>query len=245
MFINIIPLKSRQHGVSLVELMIGLTIGMLIVIGVLSIYTSTSVGSRNTLNSAKLNMEIRGAMDLMAEDIRRAGFGGNTFMAVGTTDLAIYDSGSCIVYSYNDDNDIDGVVSADEYFGFRIQNNTIQMRNGGSGDASNCTNGEWEDITAPDTVQIDAPTGGAHFSISYQCLRSDTNAVGANQPCVSGQAIFDAASTAATAAGSRIGLIEIREVTIDIPAHITADSTMRIALQETVAVRNHRVVIVP
>ena len=249
------PMKNLQHffqrGLSLVELMIGLVVGLFVIIGATSIYLTTIIGARDTINSAKLNMEIRGAMDAMVEDIRRAGFGGDAFMVVNpstdATDLTIYNSGNCIVYSY--DADADGslaTASPFEYFGFRVQGNTLQMRNGGAGNVSNCTNGGWEGLTDPNTVQIETPTGGAaYFAISYQCLRTDNNTLGANQRCLTGQTVFDSAATDAAASGDRIGLVEIREVTINLPAHVASDTTMRINLSESVAVRNHRIVTVP
>ena len=236
-----------QRGFSLVELMIGLVVGLFVIIVATSIYLTTIIGARDTINSAKLNMEIRGAMDTMAEDIRRAGFGGAVFMSMGGTDLAIYNSGGCIVYSY--DSNADGslaTASPFEYFGFRVQNNTLQMRNGGAGNVSNCTNGDWEALTDPNTVQIETPAGGVpYFAISYNCLRTDNNTLGSGEPCVSGQTVFDAATTAVMVSGDRIGLVEMREVTINLPAHLASDATMRINLSESVAVRNHRVVTVP
>lgn len=248
--------NSLQQGVSLVELMVGMVIGLLVIIAALSMYASTSRGARDTLGSAKLNMEIRGAMDVMIEDIRRAGFGGNTFMNVGSTDLAVYDSGACIVYSYNADNSLDAEgnpnLTDGDYAGFSVQNNTVFIRNGGDGDASDCaTDVEWEPITDPNNVQIDAPAGNEpFFTIEYACLDSSL-ALSANNPkaerCLpgTGNTIYNAALATATANNSKIGLIETRHVTIRLAGHLTNDATMRISMAQTVLVRNHRAVIVP
>lgn len=245
---SIVTCRFQQFGVSLIELMVGITISMLIVMGALSIYTSTSVGTRNTLNSAKLNIEISGATEIMIEDIRRAGFGGDLFTK-NNTDLAVHNNGSCITYSYDQDSDGKLAQSSPyEFFGFRIQNNEVQMRNGGSGDTSSCATDlsrPWEGITDSETIQIDAPAEGRYFTINYQCLRIDTNAVGLDERCLSGNGIFEAAKSAATTAGNKIKLVEVREVTINIPGHIKNDDAMRIEFQETVTVRNHRIVIVP
>lgn len=242
--------QSLQHGVSLVELMVGMAIGLLVIVAALSMYASTSRGARDTLGSAKLNMEIRGAMDVMIEDIRRAGFGGNAFMAVGATDLVIYDDGDCIVYSYDANaNGILATASPFEYFGFRVQDNTLSMRNGGAGDVSNCTDGAWEPLTDPANVQIDAPANNnPYFRIDYQCLDSSLPVSANNpktEPCLPGNSIYNAALATVTANNRKIGLIETRHVTIRLSGHLTNDATMRISMAQTVLVRNHRAVIVP
>jgi type II secretory pathway component PulJ len=229
---------------SLVELMVGLAVGLIVILSALAMYTSTSIGARNTLESATLNIAIRGAMDLMVEEIRRAGFGGDPFMVTGITDLNIqdYDGGddNCILYSY--DADLSDSTSATEYFGFRI-NNAVWARYGGSGDLSNCTNGSWERLTDPSKVQIDSDSG---FAIDYQCIvvEANTSATdwpeGVGEECKSGNAAFVWAEGVTPAA-----LLESRQVTINLSGAMTRDSDMRMDLMQQVHVRNHRVINLP
>lgn len=252
---------QRQRGLSLTELMISLLVGLIIMGAVLDTYLGIAAAERDALNAAKLNMELRGALDVMTDDIRRAGYRGrstdpdinndpNPFVArTGTpfTDLAIKDSGTCIEFAY-DANDNGLLDAATELYGFRIQSDTagtrVQVRTGGTNmDAATCsaTGTTWEDLTDPALVQIELPTGiTPYFVASYQCLNSRTNAVAAGL-CETGNAVFDAAS-AATA----VDLLEQRAVTINLAGELLqGDSGMRMELpNHTVAVRNSRIVTV-
>jgi prepilin peptidase dependent protein B len=230
---------SRARGMSLVELMVGLTVGLIVILATLAMYTTTSIGARNTLDSAKLNMEIRGAMDLMVEEIRRAGYGGEAFMVTGSTDLGVqgYDGGvaNCLLYSYDEDaNGELATTSATEYFGFRIADNAIAMRVGGSGDLSSCANGApaWQPVTDPNVVQIDEDNT---FAIDYQCIAVEANTSATEWP---------SACSAVSLSGPAL-LLETRMVTIDLRGGLTRDATMSMDLTQDVLVRNHRVVEVP
>ena len=245
---------TSARGVSLVELMVGLAVGLIVLLATLGMYTTTSIGARNTVDSAKLNTEIRGAMDLMVEDIRRAGFcsPGDLDDCSHYNELVIrnYGSGSanCILYSYNLD-PLDA-TSSTEYLGFRIDN-AVWMRDGGSGDLSNCTNGSWERLTDPTKVQIydrqpvDAndPHINGFFEITYQCIpiSPTTSATDWSGACESGQTIYDWAAGLSEPAA----LIETRRVTIDLSGELTRDATMHIEPIQDVLVRNHRVVELP
>lgn len=66
--------RRAHKGLSLIELMIGIAIGMLIVVSVLSMYLSTSRTYRTTENLSRVQENARIAFELMAADIREAGF---------------------------------------------------------------------------------------------------------------------------------------------------------------------------
>ena len=124
----------RGTGFTLIELMIGLVIGLLVTSGVLSVYISTIKSSSSTIKSSRLNQEMATLMNIMANDIRRAGYwdGGvastptaNPFSQTDTTTPAnstalevhayasgayanagVQGNGDCVVYAY--DRDADG-----------------------------------------------------------------------------------------------------------------------------------------
>ena len=54
--------KFRQSGVTLIELMIGLLIGLFITGGVLSVYIAISQSSSETLKQSRLNQEMMAAL---------------------------------------------------------------------------------------------------------------------------------------------------------------------------------------
>jgi prepilin peptidase dependent protein B len=166
---------KQQAGVTLVELMIGLLVGLIVVAAGINIFTTSIRGQTDNINLTRLNQDMRAMMDIMVRDIRRAGFvtsapytnfaslQENPFFDT-TTDIAFYDTNgtnSCIVYSYNEDESTDVDADADELIdvettdrlGFRLRTDSkLDMRRSGTTNA-NCTDGSWETITEPE-VQI-------------------------------------------------------------------------------------------
>lgn len=172
---------KQQAGVTLVELMIGLLVGLIVVAAGINIFTTSIRGQTDNINLTRLNQDMRAMMDIMARDIRRAGFvtsdPGTNFASLqnnpffddttsgATTDIVIYSVGGCIVYAYNRDDDTnnDGVtdetpsaVDSNERLGFRLSNSELDMRLSGATN-ENCTDGSWQSITEPE-VEITALT---------------------------------------------------------------------------------------
>lgn len=228
------------------ELMVGIVVSLLIIAAAGATYLTTARTGRDAINSARLNVELRSAMDVMVEEIRRAGYsavGGsgnpfNNLVAATYTDLTV--TGNCIEFAY--DNDGDGFVDADEFFGFRVVNGAVQMRDrtAGGGVIAACATGTWQAITDAAVVTVGQRNGAANFVLSYQCLNSRTDATNAGR-CVAGGATFNAA----VATGTTVDLIETRSVAINIAGQLVNDAVMRMELGQDVLVRNHRIVTVP
>lgn len=64
---------SHQRGLTLIELMISMVLGLVLVGGVLSIFVSTNQTAKLNDNLMRVQENARGAFDLMARDIRAAG----------------------------------------------------------------------------------------------------------------------------------------------------------------------------
>jgi type II secretory pathway pseudopilin PulG len=64
----------RRRGMTLISLMVGLVVGLLVLSGTLQAYMMISEGARDTLRQARLDQELRAALDVMRLDIRRAGY---------------------------------------------------------------------------------------------------------------------------------------------------------------------------
>lgn len=120
--------RKKQRGLSLIELMIGIAIGALVIAGVIQVFVSTLIGSRDLLDQARLENELNNILLWMSDDIRRAGYWGDEarFVEWGEGDRNPFTEGihritasartgetanSCITYSYNLDND--GVSDSD------------------------------------------------------------------------------------------------------------------------------------
>lgn len=82
------PAPNQQLGLSLVELMIAATLGIVITLGVVTIYADNLQSYRIQENLSRLQENGRFAMDLLARDIRMAGGGGcssQPFVFISTT----------------------------------------------------------------------------------------------------------------------------------------------------------------
>lgn len=234
---------KRQSGYSLIEIMIALVLGLIVIGAVLSIYISTIRGSTDTLRSARLNHDLDSTMQLMINDIRRAGYWGgavagsnaenNTFTAATTkSQIMDFNDGvnhvnGCILYTYDGDNG-DGAVDNTEYYGFKIDRSAVWMRMTGTTTA-NCNDGNWERITDESQLNITALT----FSdAASQCQNTTTDTVYA-MPC-----------DAAVAAGNILATqqaVETRQIDITLTGTVLADGNVQKTLKETVKVRNNRI----
>ncbi|MFN2308481.1 MAG: hypothetical protein ABR553_01920 [Gammaproteobacteria bacterium] len=228
----------KQAGFSLTELMIGSTVGLLVIASALHLYALNVRATADTLRASRLNQELRATLELLRGDLRRAGYWAgepgdtrpldNPFLAAGG-DLA---SGqvdgepdhSCILYSYdvNGDGQVGvgpgGTAAAHattanlEQFGFRLRNAQVQMRNGGT--PFSCTGGSWQAVSEPDTAVTQL-----RFTLRNDCLRlPDTT-----QPCEAGAP----------------ALLR-RQVRITLDAHSRSDPAITQQLATTVTIANDK-----
>jgi prepilin peptidase dependent protein B len=131
--------SRRQRGMSLVELMIGTTIGLFVVAGTVGLYATNASNSRRLLAEARLNQDLRAAMDLVARDLRRSGYWGNaikgtTITGSGTSTMSnpyrgIATSGTEeVTYQFSRDATEDDDVADTEHFGFRLEDGVLMMQ---------------------------------------------------------------------------------------------------------------------
>lgn len=83
---NGLPKPSRQRGLSLIELMIAMTIGVFLAGGAIAVFVSASATQRTNESIARMQEYGRYAMDVVKRDLRMAGFWGksmNTFSMSG------------------------------------------------------------------------------------------------------------------------------------------------------------------
>ena len=66
--------KSRHSGFTLVELLVGLLASLFILAGIYSVLQSQQVAFSNQEQINEMNQNIRGVMDLMAREVRLAGY---------------------------------------------------------------------------------------------------------------------------------------------------------------------------
>lgn len=207
--------KWRNAGFSIVELMVGIVIGLFIVGGGLMFFTNLDE-SRRLLLEARLHQDLRDSANLITRDIRRAGHWSaavqqisvtgavnpNREIVVASTCAASPDN-STISYSFSRPN-----VATAEQVAFSRNGSTIQMQVGGQAA---------ENLMDPAVTTITA------FSI---CPILPTSSVALGGLC------------APSCTGASCPQINVRGYNIVIEGHATADPSVKRRLTTSVRVRN-------
>jgi prepilin peptidase dependent protein B len=229
--------RRHQSGISLVELLIGLVVGLVVVAAAFSLYLNTARTDIATLRQMRLTQDIRSVMDIITQDVRRAGYWSTAHTAaLGTANpftsrtgsaTDVYVSTGCLQYTYDATFlSLSGAVpglDAHDYFGFRLNGGAIQMLPdspslSASGTAA-CATAGWQNLTDPSTITVTA----LNTSMSYLCL-STSGSASATGPCTT------------------TGDLETRQFNITISARDTNDSGITITLTDSVLLPNNRLV---
>jgi prepilin peptidase dependent protein B len=220
--------RDNQGGFSLVELMVGVVVGLIIVSGVIAVYLTTTQGSSFTLRSIRLNQDMRAVMEIMVSDIRRSGYwaGAATGNPADNTfaDIAISNDGGQIRYTYD---------TAGDTLGVRLNNGVVEMRSSGS----------WQVFTDPNAVEVTElqfSTKGSQClntvrGLPWEIVDPDDMTKPGCDPTVTGydeDEVFSGDT-----------LIELRQITITFAGRHAHDAALTKRLVETVKVRNNRVVV--
>ncbi len=226
----------RQRGVSIIELLVGVAVGLIVVTGAVKLMSDTLGSNRRLLLETRVNQDLRAAADLIVRDIRRAGYWNNAasgvFSTVGTTtpvpnpyrDITL--ASNVIKYTFARDNN--NTVESTEWAGYRVSNGVLEMLV--SRDASTDTD-TWQPITDPKVVTITtltiSPLATARTVELFtycSCLTKLTCAAADFQ-------------TGGTYAGTRPRLT-IRQFDVVLAGQATNDASVQREIRETVRVRN-------
>lgn len=165
----------RQRGVSLVELMVGVTIGLFILAAATLVVTSQLGDNRRMLTDAQLQQDMRATVDIAVRDLRRAAYWaqawnnvwassvplalGNPYTAVAAAHST--SKGDSIVYDRSLDEEggaqlgtDNGVVDDNERVGFRFNAaaGTVEMMIGAD---------NWQALTDASVMKV------TQFDITY------------------------------------------------------------------------------
>ena len=144
-----------QRGLGLVEMMVGLALGLFIVGGALAMFSNLTNDNRLLLQEARVVQDLRATADLIARDLRRAGYWGNAtsgvwstgsagappksnygFMAATPCASATLDQKSTTMASsalcWSISGDTNNVVGSDERYGFELDAGVIYAVVGGA-----------------------------------------------------------------------------------------------------------------
>lgn len=142
---------ARQRGMSLVELMVGITIGLFVVAAATLMVGNQLTDNRRLLLETQLQQDMRATMDIMSRQIRRAG----TLEPSKSQELLASDSGAVgirndaamqIVQPTADEIQFQyHLTIADRNFGFQKQGTVVRTFLGPSG---------WHELTDPNAVTV-------------------------------------------------------------------------------------------
>ena len=251
-------MDSKQAGVTLVELMVGSAVGLIVLTAVIATYISVARSASEVLASAKLNAELRAAMDMMVKDIRRAGSWtataeeredeANPFtQRTGSlmTDIHILDSGKAIQFSYNGSflDSTEGTV-----FGYRLDDKAIKTLqcNIDSTQPSECQAGTllttgWERLTDENNVVIEA------LSFSTQGSRCMNLTNGGSPWDITTASTLPACDAAVPGyvGTTNDRLLERRQIRLRLAGRLKDRPEFTLALEQTVLLPNDRILTVP
>ena len=205
------PDRPRQAGLSIFELMVAITIGMIILAGVSTLVVNQLTAANHNAKTLRLNQVLRAAMDLIVRDIRRAGHTCAYSNLIGATTgftntFTIADEGASATYRY----EVclaDRTLDSTEISGFRVASGRLQKQHGG----------QWTDMTDGASVTIGS------LSFCYEPAPANT--------CLTTPP--SAAEIAATQ-----GKIVVKNVRVTLVGSLPGDAPTSRSLQETVMLRN-------
>jgi type IV pilus assembly protein PilW len=156
-------LRHGQHGLSIVELMVGIAIGLFVLAGATLVTSTQLSNNRILLLETQIQQDLRATADLVTRELRRSGywalatttawpdagapvnmyqtFDANTPGAGGRKEIVFSYSNALTTAAENSN------VDADEQFGFALNatDGTIEAMLGGAG---------WQTLTDPNVVKV-------------------------------------------------------------------------------------------
>ena len=258
-----------QAGLTLVEVLVGLAVGVIVIGGGLSIYASSVRSGSDALLASKLNQELAAAMLVMSNDIRRAGFWAtaipnradqNPFNMPGSTALVVVDDmvanaiqpptgqGSCITYAYDATyipGNTGGALENNDLFGFRLNGTTVQMRQSGTVDGADCVGGTCNSCTNGVWMDVTDPDVVEVTQLTFdlsnsQCLNSsEPNEEDDNADGTIDEPAEQNCYLTVPPVGSNEVTMETREVTITLTGQLAADAEVQASATHSVRVRNN------
>lgn len=241
----------KQQGLTLIELLIGLLVGVVVLGAASSAFLSSFSAQTDNLGLVRLNQDMRTMMDIMARDIRRAGFVtsepaeytsaliANPFFA-DDKDIRTLDSNKCITYSYNFNEAAEQdaspklapTVDDSEHFGFRLSDGVLQMRKSGTSNAS--CDGSWETITEPDVEITQLKFELITDELNVTSMVTGTGDDNSDGACSTGEGCKTCASGEAC--------LYVRTVKIELGGRLKNDHDVSQTIQHQVRVRNDKFV---
>ena len=139
-----------QRGLSLVELLVSLAIGMVTLATATKLYVDYLQATKRSLLNARISQDLHASAGLMVRELRRAGYwAGSATQRSGARNP--YDqvkaSGTSVMVGYDRDATQSEQLAAQT--GFRLQDGVLQMRSVGQQGSAG-----WQALTDPAVLQV-------------------------------------------------------------------------------------------
>ena len=211
----------RQRGLSLVELMVGITVGLFVVAAAATLVSLQLNDNRHLTLETQVQQDLRASADIIARDLRRAGI----WSTANGAQQVVWRVGDNATSALNPNLEVSptaaGVTTNEvDYrlsrlgstgpWGVRLQNGVIEVLYVGIEN--------WQPLTDPTTMKV------TRFDVTPQ-----------NQPPIQLACQKQCASGPAQACWPTL---EVRAFQIDIEAVATSDASVRRSLKQLVHLRN-------
>lgn len=217
--------QTAPRGLSLIELMVAVAIGLVVAAAAVTLLTSQLRESRSLLLEARLMQDLRTTADIVARDLRRAGYWGastdgvwatgagavaaNPYAAVAPATAA----SDAVSFRFSRDAAENNRVDANEQFGFRLRTGVIEIQLGA---------GNWQALTDKGTFMV------TQFSLAPNVQTLSLDAFCA-RPCPAG---------ASTCPPQQ----QVRSFTVEIGGRLADDASVTRSVRSQVRLRNDPVV---
>ena len=209
----------------MVELLIGLAIGLFIVAASTSLLTGNLRENRLLLIESRLMQDLRTAADMITRDLRRAGYwaaadagvrsdAGTPTLPNPYTELAPgYAAADNVSFRFSRDATENNTVDSNEQFGFRLRNGAIELQLGA---------GNWQALTDINTLtvtQFSVTPTVEEISLSNFCAA----------PCPAGSSTCPPRQ-------------QVRSLAVAISGRATSDANLTRSVRSQVRLRNDAIV---
>lgn len=229
--------RNFSRGLSIVELLVGIAIGLFLLAGASMMFVSSITNSRGLLAEARVNQNLRSTADLITRDLRRAGYWENAMAGTTTTStastanpyaaIAASAASSTVMYSLARDasagrtatTDLN-TLTPDEQFGFRLSSGAVQMQVGLN---------NWQSVTDTNVLTVTAlaiTPSETSLDIRNACAK----------PCC--DAILGTCTAINVAVPPGCPKITVRRYDLSLTGQSTTDSAVVRTLKTGVRVRN-------
>ena len=234
----------HQLGLSIIELLVGVAIGLLILSGAVKLFTDNITSNRKLVLETRVNQDMRSAADLIARDLRRAGFWGNSTSGVVTTNSqptaatspysAVSPTSTTasteVTYNYSQGTENNVLDATNESFGFKLDsaNGVLQYQQGNN----------WQSITDRDTLRISS------FSVTpvIKCVALQQYCTGGSSSSCATCALNAMTGCPTTTCDNKCPFLALRSYNIALQGTSATDIAVVRNLQQTVRVRNDQLI---